>query len=98
MARIAFVSASNGPAAMGTLEFAESDADRFAEILRSPRCSFEVKRPALNADPYDVRRELDSAAARCGPGDTFICYFAGHGVIDGGELFLVWHDTDDNDL
>jgi len=96
MSRIAFLFASNGPETMGMLQFAESDADRVAETLKGPRCGFEIRRPAAKADPYDVRRDMDSAAASCGPQDTFVCFFAGHGVIEGGELFLVWHNTDED--
>lgn len=93
MARIAFIFASNGPANLGTLRFAESDADRIAQVLSGPRCEFEVVTAPRTADPWDLCRAMDRAAARCQPGDHFICYFAGHGVLEDSELFLVWHET-----
>ena len=96
MARIAFIFASNGPANLGPLRFAESDAGRIAQVLSGPRCGFEVVTPSRTGDPYDLRKAVDAAAARCEPGDHFICYFAGHGVLEDGELFLVWHQTTDD--
>jgi formylglycine-generating enzyme required for sulfatase activity len=97
MARIAFVFASNGPENLGRLRYAEADAARIAQVLSGPRCGFEVVTPSRTADPWDLRRAMDLAAARCEPGDHFICYFAGHGVLDDdGELFLVWHETADD--
>jgi uncharacterized caspase-like protein len=91
--RRAFLMAANGPEEFGRLKYAESDATRLGQALTSRRCDFEVEHAPSDADTYDVRRLLDRAAARCNPQDTFVCYFAGHGLLHQGRLYLVWHRT-----
>jgi formylglycine-generating enzyme required for sulfatase activity len=88
MGRTSFVFGSNGSDMFEKLKFAESDTERIASVLAGSRYQFNVIRP-LSMDPYEIRRKLDTAAGACGRDDTFICYFAGHGVLDEGELFLI---------
>jgi len=93
VARIAFIMGSNGPGSFGPLKYAESDAEHVAEALGGPRCKFEISRPQQTADPYELRRDLDKTLSACKLNDTVVCYFAGHGVLEAGELYLIWHDT-----
>ncbi|MBW4501743.1 MAG: SUMF1/EgtB/PvdO family nonheme iron enzyme [Scytonema hyalinum WJT4-NPBG1] len=93
MSKIAFLSGSNGSEEFGQLQFAVSDADGIAEALSGMRCQFEVVRPKSDTSPYQFRELLDKAAASCKTEDTFIFYFAGHGVLDSGELFLILDNT-----
>jgi Sulfatase-modifying factor enzyme 1/Caspase domain len=93
MSKIAFISGSNGSEEFGQLQFAISDADGITEALSGMRCQFEVVRPKSDISPYHFRELLDKAAASCKTEDTFIFYFAGHGVLDSGELFLILDNT-----
>jgi hypothetical protein len=93
MSKIAFISGSNGSEEFGRLQFAVSDADSITEALSGMRCQFEVVRPKSDISPYQFRELFDKAAASCKTEDTFIFYFAGHGVLDSGELFLILDNT-----
>ena len=97
MARYAFVMGSNGPASLGKLKFAESDAIRLAAQLRQDLCGFTVVMPEQPDSTYVVQEKLDRLAARCTEADTLICYYSGHGMLDSGQLFLPWQQ-DDGDL
>jgi formylglycine-generating enzyme required for sulfatase activity len=90
----AFVAGSNGPATWEPLTYAGKDALDLCECLSAPRCAFQVQSPAAGADVFDVRRQLYTAAEACSEGDTFLCYFSGHGILDHGSLFLLWDETD----
>ncbi|MFL6262801.1 MAG: SUMF1/EgtB/PvdO family nonheme iron enzyme [Thermoanaerobaculia bacterium] len=96
MERKAFVCGSNGSEGFGILKYAESDAQAVALCLSGDRCAFEVVRTPSDADPYQVRQALDRVASTCKNDDTLVCYFAGHGVLEGGELFLVLRETNSN--
>ena len=96
MNRIAFVAGSNGSQEFGQLKYALSDADTVSSALAGTRCQFQVVRPEQEASPYTFREALDKACALCNPEDTFLCFFAGHGVLDAGELFLVLDQTTSN--
>lgn len=96
--RYAFVMGSNGPENLSPLKYAKYDAERMKVCLEGPRCAYEVISPAKNDNPFDIRQSLIDLAERCTPNDTFICYFAGHGILDKGELFLLWDETDVNRL
>lgn len=93
MNKIALISGSNGSEEFGQLQFAVSDANGIAAALSGIRCQFEVVRPASDISPYKFRELLDKVAASCKTEDTFIFYFAGHGVLDSGELFLILDNT-----
>jgi hypothetical protein len=96
MARYAFVMGSNGPASLGKLKFAVSDANSLAAQLSQDLCGFTVVMPEQTDGTYAVQEKLDRLAARCCEADTFICYYSGHGMLDSGQLFLPWqHDEGD---
>lgn len=62
--------------------------------LGSPACNFEVQTPREGATAAEVRAELLSFTEACAPDDTVLCYFSGHGVLEKGDLFLLWDNTD----
>ena len=95
--RRAFVMGSNGHSSM-QLKYAVSDAKRIKDCLESIRYRFEVISPQEGADTFSVMQKLYNISASCGSEDTFICYFSGHGIIEKGSLFLVWDETDINQL
>jgi formylglycine-generating enzyme required for sulfatase activity len=94
--RRAYVFGSNGPvtAELTPLRYAVRDADQIAGVLAAPRCGFKVRRPVPGATVAAVLTELEEVAENCGPDDEFICYFSGHGVLEGGSLLLLWDETD----
>lgn len=92
--RYAFIMGSNGPESISPLKFAERDAERMKTCLEGPRCAYEVIRPPKGTRPFKICESLTELAEQCTPEDTFICYFSGHGVLDKGELFLLWDETD----
>ncbi|MFC8531779.1 SUMF1/EgtB/PvdO family nonheme iron enzyme [Nocardia sp. NPDC057227] len=96
--KLAFVIGSNGPTHLGRLKYAESDAAKLAECFRLRRLGFEVVTATADDEPMDVRNRLYRAADSCRSGDTFVCYFAGHGRLEASALRLVWHKTDLNQM
>ena len=89
--RIAFVWGSNGPKQPDQLRFAASDAKKVGDALKH-YCDFRV-RVARGVSSYSVVRELDTVAADCNAEDDFLVYFSGHGVLEGGQLFLLLDRT-----
>jgi hypothetical protein len=94
--RIAFVFASNGPRNLDPLKYAVEDASRIGMSLASAACGFSVTTPSPGSDAFDVRRQLLKVTESCTPNDSLICYFSGHGILEKGNLFLLWDDTDVN--
>lgn len=92
--RRAFVMGSNGSQNLSPLQYALEDAIRIKTCLESPRCGFDVTLLESDTDPFEIRRRLYSIAESCTPKDTFICYFAGHGVLERGSLFLFLDKTE----
>src|ERR1700730_4957832 len=92
--RRAYVMGSNGPPGKAQLSYAASDAENLAKVLSSRRCSFEVARPKENASALDMLDSLYAAIEQCEAADTFVCSFSGHGILDRGELFLLWDKSD----
>jgi hypothetical protein len=91
MARLAFIVGSNGPRGptLNPLKYAKQDARQFAAALRGPRCGFKVTIATNTKDPFMLRRELFGVSESCGPDDTLVIYFSGHGVISAGNLVLL---------
>jgi formylglycine-generating enzyme required for sulfatase activity len=96
--RRAFIFSGNGPpSSPRRLRFAHKDADRMQATLEGPRCRYIVKRPPADANRFEIQQALYQEAAKCQPEDTFLVYFAGHGLIEGG-LTLLLDTTDPNEL
>jgi formylglycine-generating enzyme required for sulfatase activity len=92
--RKAFVMGSNGSKNLSPLQYALEDARRIKACFESPRCGFEVTLLESERDPFEIRRKLYNIAESCTPHDTFICYFAGHGILERGSLFLFLDKTE----
>ena len=92
--RRAFVMGSNGPNGSSQLKYALDDVVRISAALSDPRCGFQVDNPDSDYDIWSIYRDLNNAADLCTVDDTFICYFSGHGRLQNGSLFLLWHKSD----
>lgn len=92
--RKAFVMGSNGSKNLSPLQYALEDARRIKACFESPRCGFEVTLLDSETDPFEIRRRLYNIAESCTPQDTFICYFAGHGLLERGSLFFFLDRTE----
>jgi hypothetical protein len=83
------------------LNFAVSDARRIAAAVEaSPlyeRGSSTILADA-KADAAAIQSALDRIVAAAGPEDTIVISFAGHGVIDGGQLRLLLSGTSLDEL
>jgi WD40 repeat protein len=87
------------------LRFAASDADlvagAFGALVENGLAYQKGHMPKpltdANATTKNVLKALDEAREKVEPGDLFVFFFAGHGTRDGGEFFLVSHDTNDAD-
>src|SRR5690349_1960959 len=91
--RIAFTAGSNGPDGPNQLLYALSDQGRLSKTLGSRICGFEVTGTNATSSVADLRAGIFAATEQCRPGDTLVISFAGHALLDGGELFLLWHET-----
>jgi Caspase domain len=92
--RRAFVMGSNGSKNFSPLQYALEDARRIKGCLESSRCGFEVTLIESDTDPFEIRRKLYNVAESCTPQDTFICYFAGHGIREKDSLLLFLDKTE----
>jgi hypothetical protein len=82
------------------LRFADSDAERvidaFDALTRKGRAYQKGTLTTLtNARATTAGVKAALAAIKVEPGDLFVFFFAGHGTRDGGEFFLITHDTND---
>ncbi|SAL60296.1 serine/threonine kinase [Caballeronia peredens] len=68
------------------LESASRDAGEMSHALAS--LGFDVTR-RTNLDETAMRQAIDAFAARLGPRDTGLVYFAGHGIQAGGDARLL---------
>lgn len=87
---------SNGPNEK-QLKYAEDDAAGIAAVLSSFGCAFEVK-TSIGEDSQSARTKLLTLSESCEDHDTFLAYFAGHGSIDRGDLFLLFRDSNTEKL
>uniref|UniRef100_UPI0040577136 caspase family protein n=1 Tax=Candidatus Electronema sp. TaxID=2698783 RepID=UPI0040577136 len=72
------------------LQFARADAEQIAAALEN--LGYELPDPRIpppEEDKKSVLERLEQFATACGPEDTLLFYFAGHGVIEQGLFFLV---------
>ncbi|RWY75272.1 SUMF1/EgtB/PvdO family nonheme iron enzyme [Rhizobium sp. WSM1325] len=91
--RRSIVIGSNGPEGRHQLQFAEHDAQKVRDALRSMYCGFETEDGIGITSQVALRRFFRSAES-CREEDTFVAYFAGHGLLDRGDLFLLFQNTD----
>lgn len=98
MTHHAFVYGCDGLPGRALLKWASSDAVRMAHILRSPRCNYRVTTPRRSDDKWTKVKKLETAANSCAFGDTFVFYFAGHGLLEQGKLHLIWQDRSRDEL
>lgn len=91
--RRAFIMGSNGPDEADPLRYALQDAENMRKALSQSQCDFEVFSPELGSRSFAVYEQLSEILASCNEEDTFICYFSGHGVLEKGQLFLLWDNT-----
>ena len=96
--RLSFVFGSNGPSDYGSLRYAVDDARRVTKSLQSSACGFVVEAPPVGSTAKEVRDQLLRFTESCEPGDSVLCYFSGHGILEQGDLFLLWDDTEINRL
>jgi formylglycine-generating enzyme required for sulfatase activity len=59
--------------------------------LASDICQFHVTGTTVDSTISQVRDGIFEASESCHAGDTLLVSFAGHAILDSGELFLVWH-------
>jgi hypothetical protein len=93
MQKHAYVLGANGTDTFGSLQFATSDARRFADTIGGHRYGFKVVHPREPTDPYSIKKELDYLAKSCSETDVFVFFFSGHGELIKGDLFLVLDAT-----
>src|SRR5256885_2097405 len=91
--KYAFVAGSNGPAGQDRLQFAEQDADRLSFTLRQRRSGYEMLLLERPTNASRVRETFTNAASACSASDTLLVYLSAHGIIESGELVLLWDDT-----
>ena len=91
--RRAVIIASNGPPNQRRLVWAEKDGARIAQAFASPACGFDEIVESIGKTAADAREKLFAAAESCRAGDTLVVYFAGHGMIDQGDLFLLFENS-----
>lgn len=87
--------------AVRPLQFAVADVVAFRDLLRRRMALTDERHVLLGsgsgpaATRHSVLRAIDQfVKAPCGPGDTFIFYFAGHGFALEDQSFLLTVDSD----
>ena len=98
MKRLAFVMGSNGPAGSTQLRYALNDVEKMKKALSHPRCGFEVESPSEESKKWEVYDRLETITSSCSINDTLICHFSGHGELLHGKLFLLWNNTEANNI
>ncbi|MFK0165283.1 caspase domain-containing protein [Rhizobium sp. NPDC090279] len=96
MKRYAFVTGNPGPgtSAFSTLECTANDQVAVSRAFSSPRSAFDVIQTSGDYGPADVIAEFERVASSCGPGDSLVFYFTGHGLLSKSQLYLVWGQTE----
>lgn len=85
----------NSLGAIPPLKAPRYDIQGVAEILRDPdSCRFEVAPLQLDADSSTLRVTLNRSLRRAAVDDLVLLYYAGHGVLERGQLYLCTDDTD----
>lgn len=57
-------------------------------------CRFEAPQRLVDADATTVKKALLRALETAGPADLVVIYYAGHGKLDGAQLYLCANDTE----
>ncbi len=90
----AYLFGSNGPAGLPRLQYADEDVNSLAKLLSSDKCCFHVRTPPSGQTVHQIHSDILSSAAECDVDDSLLVYFAGHGALEGGKLYLLWDTTD----
>ncbi len=93
--RYAYLIGANGSQTerLDTLKYAEKDAQRLAEALLAPRCSFTKAEWMIAESRQPTLDSLYSFVKQCEPSDLLLVRFSGH-ADNQGQLFLLCNDTD----
>lgn len=86
--KLAVIFGWNGPS-KAKLRHAHDDAVRLAGVLQSDPYGFEVVSFDESSRPNAIMDAIQVAAERCSVDDQFLVSFAGHGVIEAGQLVLL---------
>jgi hypothetical protein len=96
MTRVAFIIGANGPETLGRLKrlkFAETDAFRIAARLRRDDLRFKIAPRRRSQTSKAAINSFEQLAFELGPQDELLFYFAGHGIVNHGDLFLIMNNT-----
>ncbi|WP_149141267.1 caspase family protein [Gemmobacter caeruleus] len=88
--RLALVIGIDDYAALSDLQKARNDATAIAALLEREGFAATL---LLDADRRAIGRAVSAVAARLGPGDEVLFYFAGHGVQIAGRNYLIPADA-----
>ncbi|GHO79576.1 hypothetical protein KSD_73470 [Ktedonobacter sp. SOSP1-85] len=97
--RYAFCLGANGPQLPGyrSLAYAERDAERLAQALRTAPCSFTETSWDIASEPRKTLAKLNQFVKRQQSLDLLLVHFSGHAIFD-EELYLLCNETDCDDL
>src|SRR5690349_10841729 len=96
--RYAYLIGANGPQTeqVKALKYAHRDAQRLAEALLAPPCTFTKAEWTIAESPQPTLAGLNRLIKQCEPSDLLLVHFSGHGNYE-GQLFLICNGTDIDD-
>src|SRR5260370_1589453 len=95
--RYAYLIGANGPRTerLVKLKYAEKDAQRLAEALLTPHCSFTKAEATTAENPQPTLAGLNRFIKQCEPSDLLLVHFSGHADHGpGAHLILLCNVTD----
>ena len=98
--RYAYLIGANGPQTdrLAMLKYAEKDAQRLAEALRTSHCAFTDAEATIAENPQPTLAGLGRFVKQCEPSDLLLVHFSGHADRGrGGQLILLCNGTDIDD-
>jgi len=85
--------------ALTPLEAPAHDVAVLAGLLADPEvCRFDAPVTLVNRDAKTIKKTLLRALNAARPQDLVLVYYAGHGKLDGAQLYLCAHDTEPETL